>query len=60
MDKPNKKQKNQYVIFVPDAVKEQYEKQKEKEKLKPRHKIDAEKLIWRPPVFTASSRTWNW
>lgn len=56
----NNIQKNQYVIFVPEAVKEQHEKQKEKAKVKPRHRIDSEKLIWRPPVFTASSRTWNW
>jgi len=43
-----------------DAVIQQREKQKAKEKLKGKHYIDAEKLIWKPPVFTASSRTWNW
>ena len=33
----------------------------EKEKAKgKKHYIDADKLIWKPPVFTASSRTWNW
>jgi len=43
-----------------NVVIEQREKQKEKEKLKGKHSIDADKLIWKPPVFTASSRTWNW
>jgi histone acetyltransferase HTATIP len=43
-----------------DAVVQQYEKQKEKEAKKGKRTIDAEKLIWKPPVFTASSRTWNW
>lgn len=53
-------QKNQHVIVLPDAVIQQRDKQREKEKIKGRHHIDAEKLIWKPPVFTASSRTWNW
>ncbi|KAF2103391.1 hypothetical protein NA57DRAFT_63937 [Rhizodiscina lignyota] len=52
--------KNQYVIVLPNAVVEKYNKQKEKEKAKPKHQLDADKLIWKPPVFTASSRTWNW
>jgi histone acetyltransferase HTATIP len=43
-----------------DAVVKQYEKQKEKELKKGKRTIDSEKLIWKPPVFTASSRTWNW
>jgi len=35
-------------------------KQKQKEEKQARWTIDPEKLIWKPPVFTASSRTWNW
>ena len=54
------KQKNQHVIVLTDAVVQQREKQLEKEKIKGKRSIDAEKLIWKPPVFTASSRTWNW
>ncbi|GAB7346277.1 hypothetical protein MBLNU457_5002t1 [Dothideomycetes sp. NU457] len=53
-------QKNHHIIVLSDVVIEQREKQKEKEKLKGKHSIDADKLIWKPPVFTASSRTWNW
>jgi histone acetyltransferase HTATIP len=53
-------QKNQHVIVLTDAVMKQRAKQKEKEIIKGKHTIDHDKLIWKPPVFTASSRTWNW
>jgi len=54
-------QKNHHVIVLTNAVLEQREKAIEKEKIKGKKRtIDAEKLIWKPPVFTASSRTWNW
>jgi histone acetyltransferase HTATIP len=43
-----------------DAVLEQRDKQKAKEKIKGKRDIDPEKLIWKPPVFTAAARTWNW
>ncbi|KAI9770576.1 MAG: Histone acetyltransferase [Geoglossum simile] len=52
--------KGQYVIVLTDAIVAQKEKQLEKEKLKPRRRIDPDQLQWKPPVFTASSRTWNW
>ncbi|OMP86167.1 Histone acetyltransferase esa1 [Diplodia seriata] len=52
--------KNQHVIVLTDAVIEQRNRQKEKEKIKGRRGIDPERLQWKPPVFTASSRTWNW
>ena len=52
--------KNQHVIVLTDAVIEQRERQKAKEKLKGRRSIDPERLIWKPPVFSAASRTWNW
>ncbi|KZF23258.1 histone acetyltransferase ESA1 [Xylona heveae TC161] len=52
--------KGQHVIVLTDAVVAAKEKQKEKEKLKKRHNIDPERLQWKPPVFTAASRTWNW
>lgn len=55
-----KTSKNQHVIVLTDAVVAQWKKQKEKEKIKGKRTIDASKLQWRPPVFTASSRTWNW
>ena len=53
-------QKNHHVIVLTNAVVEQRERQREKEKLKGKRSIDPEKLIWKPPVFTAASRTWNW
>ncbi|KAF1348039.1 histone acetyltransferase, MYST family [Delphinella strobiligena] len=52
--------KNHHVIVLTDAIIEQRERQKEKEKIKGRRVIDADRLQWKPPVFTASSRTWNW
>ncbi|MCJ1298847.1 Histone acetyltransferase [Hypocenomyce scalaris] len=52
--------KGQHVIVLTNAVTEQKEKQKEKEKIKGKRRIDPERLQWKPPVFTASSRTWNW
>jgi histone acetyltransferase HTATIP len=54
------KQKNQYVVVLTKAVAKQYEVRKEKEKVKKKHYLDSSKLIWKPPVFTASARTWNW
>ncbi|KAB8342699.1 hypothetical protein FH972_022299 [Carpinus fangiana] len=52
--------KNQHVIVVTDVVIQQRERQREKEKIKGKHHLRPELLIWKPPVFTASSRTWNW
>ncbi|ORX95708.1 histone acetyltransferase ESA1 [Clohesyomyces aquaticus] len=52
--------KNQHVIVLTDAVIAQREKQKAKEKIKGRRTIDPDRLIWKPPVFSAASRTWNW
>jgi histone acetyltransferase HTATIP len=52
--------KNQHVIVLTDAVLQQREKQKEKEKLKGKRNIDPQKLQWKPPIFTSATRTWNW
>lgn len=51
---------NQHVIILTEASMLQRERQKEREAVKGRRFIDPDKLIWKPPVFTASSRTWNW
>ena len=53
-------QKGQHVIVLTNAIVEQKEKQKEKEKVRGKRRIDGERLQWKPPVFTASTRTWNW
>lgn len=52
--------KNQHVVVLTDAVIAQREAQKAKEKLKGKRSIDPDRLIWKPPVFSAASRTWNW
>ncbi len=46
--------------MLTDAVVAAKEKQVEKEKVKGKREIDPARLNWKPPVFTASSRTWNW
>ena len=54
--------KGQHVIVLTNAVLEAKEKARAKEQAKGivRRRIEPEKLTWKPPVFTASSRTWNW
>ncbi|KAJ9639127.1 uncharacterized protein PV06_07321 [Exophiala oligosperma] len=52
--------KGAWIIVVRDELLEWQEKKREKEKLKGARGIDASRLNWKPPVFTASSRTWNW
>jgi histone acetyltransferase HTATIP len=52
--------RNQHVIVLTDKVVEMRERQKQKEKIKGKRAIDSEKLVWKPPVFSAASRTWNW
>ena len=53
--------KGQHVIVLTDAIRAWYEAQREKERLRgPKRRIDASRLQWKPPVFSASSRTWNW
>ncbi|KAL4987628.1 hypothetical protein BDW68DRAFT_187845 [Aspergillus falconensis] len=53
-------QKGQWIIVLTDEVIEERNKRLEKEKIKGARKIDPARLQWKPPVFTASSRTWNW
>ena len=52
--------KNQHIVVLTDAVIEQRERQKAKEKIKGKRAIEGNRLIWKPPVFSAASRTWNW
>lgn len=48
--------KGEHKIVVPQRLIEQRKVQKQKQK----RVLDPEKIQWRPPVFTASSRTWGW
>ena len=50
-----------HVIVLTEAVVAQHEKAAEKARSKGgRRVIESEGLRWRPPVFAAGSRTWNW
>lgn len=48
--------KGEHKIVIPDRLVQQ----REKAKLKLRRLIDPARIQWKPPVFTASSRTWGW
>lgn len=52
--------KGAWIIVVRDELLEWQEKRLAKVKAKGARRIDASRLNWKPPVFTASSRTWNW
>ncbi|KAI9798032.1 MAG: Histone acetyltransferase [Candelina submexicana] len=52
--------KGQHVIVLTNAIVEQKEKLREKEAIKGKRRIDPERLQWKPPVFNAANRTWNW
>ncbi|RPB14354.1 histone acetyltransferase mst1 [Morchella conica CCBAS932] len=52
--------KGQHVICLTDAILAQKEKQREKQKIKGKRTLDPELLQWKPPVFNAANRTWNW
>lgn len=53
--------KGAWIIVMRDELLEWQDKKREKEKAKGgRKSIDASKLMWKPPVFSAASRTWNW
>lgn len=56
----NPKQKSNWVIVLTEQAAEEHKKRMEKERAKGARKIDPARLQWKPPVFTASSRTWNW
>ncbi|KAL2853440.1 hypothetical protein BJY01DRAFT_232211 [Aspergillus pseudoustus] len=52
--------KGNWVIVLTDQVVAEHVKRLEKEKIKGSRRIDSSRLQWKPPIFTASSRTWNW
>ncbi|KAI5855784.1 acyl-CoA N-acyltransferase [Tricharina praecox] len=52
--------KGQHVIVLTDAILSQKERQKERQKVKGYRTLDPNNLQWKPPVFSAASRTWNW
>ncbi|KAK0714802.1 histone acetyltransferase-like protein [Lasiosphaeris hirsuta] len=48
--------KGEHKIVVPEKL----IKQREKSKLKQKRIIEPDLIQWKPPVFTAASRTWGW
>ncbi|RPA96623.1 hypothetical protein L873DRAFT_1772477 [Choiromyces venosus 120613-1] len=52
--------KGQHVICLTDAILNQKQKQVEKQKIKGKRTLDPDLIQWKPPVFTAANRTWNW
>jgi histone acetyltransferase HTATIP len=48
--------KGEHKIVIPDRLVQQ----REKAKLKLRRLIDPARIQWKPPTFTAASRTWGW
>ncbi|KAH8651030.1 histone acetyltransferase ESA1 [Xylariales sp. PMI_506] len=48
--------KGEHKLVIPERLIQQ----REKSKLKPKRIIDPDRIQWKPPVFTASSRTWGW
>lgn len=52
--------KGEHKIVLPTHLIKKHEQLKEKQKTKPKRVINADKLRWKAPVFTASTRTWGW
>jgi histone acetyltransferase HTATIP len=52
--------KGQHVICLTSGVTTQREAMLEKQRVKGKRTIDHNFLKWKPPVFTAASKTWNW
>ncbi|KAK6531175.1 Histone acetyltransferase [Arthrobotrys megalospora] len=52
--------KGQHVICLTAGVIAQREALLEKQKVKGKRTIDSSLLKWKPPVFLAAAKTWNW
>ena len=52
--------KGEHKIVLPTHLINRHEAMKEKAKTKPKRTIDPARIQWKPPVFTASTRTWGW
>ncbi|KAH6660975.1 acyl-CoA N-acyltransferase [Truncatella angustata] len=48
--------KGEHKLVIPEKMVQSREKSKQKQK----QLIDPDRIQWKPPVFTASSRTWGW
>jgi histone acetyltransferase HTATIP len=52
--------KGEHKIVLPTHLIKKHDALKEKFKTKPKRTIDPGRIQWKPPVFTASTRTWGW
>ena len=52
--------KGEHKIVLPTHLIKKHDALKEKFKSKPKRIIDPGRIQWKPPVFTASTRTWGW
>ncbi|KAG9238497.1 acyl-CoA N-acyltransferase [Amylocarpus encephaloides] len=52
--------KAEHKIVIPTHLIRRHEALREKQKTKPKRTINPELIMWKPPVFPASSRTWAW
>ena len=52
--------KGEHKIVLPTKLIKKHEMLKEKFKSKPKRMIEPARIQWKPPVFTASNRTWGW
>ncbi|RDW69706.1 histone acetyltransferase-1 [Coleophoma cylindrospora] len=52
--------KGEHKLVLPTKLIERHKASKEKQKTNPKRLIDPTLIQWKPPVFTASTRTWGW
>jgi histone acetyltransferase HTATIP len=52
--------KGEHKIILPTHLIKKHEALMEKQKIKPKRTIDETRIQWKPPVFTANTRTWGW
>lgn len=52
--------RGEHKIVLPTHLIKKHEAAKEKQKTRPKRTIDPARIQWKPPVFTASTRTWGW
>jgi histone acetyltransferase HTATIP len=52
--------KGDHKIILPLHLIKRHEAMQEKQKGKLKRVIDPDRIQWKPPVFTASTRTWGW
>lgn len=52
--------KGEHKLIVPAKLEERHNAALEKQKIKKKRVIDPSKIQWKPVVFNAASRTWNW